>query len=251
MKTIQASLPSGTTNPSPDIHGYVPTENQNGQALVIFAGGGYYQRVEHEGKGYAEYFSKKGITCFVVDYRLGSSGHRHPAMLEDALAAIFTIRSRADEFGIDPNQIGLIGSSAGGHLVASALIHWDKYKSDISLRPNFGILCYPVIMSQGPHINQGTFINLLGDTPEQDTLDFLDCPQHVTSDTPPCFLWSTGEDSVVPVENTLNFAAALSRNRVPYDLHIYHKGSHGLGLDTPYKWEDQCLKWLKQFCVDS
>ena len=229
---------------SPNIKCVLPQGNANGTALIIFAGGGYYQRVDHEGIGYANYFSQHGIACFVVDYRLGSAGYRHPSMLEDALAALYTIRSQAERFGIHTNKIGLIGSSAGGHLAASALTLWDRYHCDLSLRPDFGVLCYPVIMSQGPHINEGSIINLLGEEPKQDSLDLLDCHKHVSSETPPCFLWSTGEDKVVPVENCLNFAAALSRNQVPYDLHIYDKGRHGLGLDTPYQWEKECLNWI-------
>jgi len=108
-------------------------EERNGIALIIFPGGGYAGLAKHEGKGYAEFFYKKGISCFVVNYRLASAGYKHPSMLEDGLATIETIRKRANEFGINFDKIGVIGSSAGGHLAAITMVHFDKYKSSVSL----------------------------------------------------------------------------------------------------------------------
>ena len=246
MRTIiTGTLPDSSTNPAPEIECFIPETNPEGKALIIFPGGGYFGLTAHEGNDYAEYFSSHGIACFVVTYRLASQGFKHPAMIEDAFAAIYTIRSRAEEFGIDPNQLGVCGSSAGGHLAATTLLLHDQYECDVPLRPDFGVLCYPVIMSTGDLINQGSIDNLLGENPDPELLDMMACEKQVTPDTPPCFIWSTGEDSVVPVENSLAFAAALSRNNVLFDLHIYDRGIHGIGLDTPYKWEADCLRWIQ------
>jgi len=243
---LTGSLPIGSTAPAPNIRCFVPESNPDRKALVIFPGGGYWQLSAHEGDDYAKYFSSQGIACFVVDYRLAAQGHKHPAMLEDAFAAIYTIRSKADEFGIDPNKLGVCGSSAGGHLAATTMLLHQHYSCDVPLRANFGILCYPVIQSTGRYINQGSIDNLLGEAPDPELLEMTACEKQVTADTPPCFIWSTADDSVVPVENSLAFATALSRMKVPYDLHIYDKGAHGLGLDTTYGWEEEAVRWIKR-----
>ncbi len=244
MNRIYGTLPAAATDPSPEIRCFIPVDNPAGTGLVIFPGGGYWQLTAHEGDDYAEYFSAHGITCFVVDYRLAQHGNRHPAMIEDAFAAIYTIRSRAAEFGVDPSRLGVCGSSAGGHLAATTMLLHEQYSCDVPLRPDFGVLCYPVIQSTGPFINEGSIVNLLGENPEPALLEMMACEKQVTPDTPPCFIWSTGDDDVVSVENSLAFAAALSRNKVPYDMHIYNYGAHGLGLETPYKWEAECVRWI-------
>lgn len=243
---IKGHLPNGTTHPTPEIRCYIPDENPTGTGLIIFPGGGYWQLTAHEGDDYAEHFSAHGIACFVVDYRLAQHGFKHPAMIEDAFAAVYTIRSRAAEFGINPEKIGVCGSSAGGHLAATTLLLHDLYKCDVQLRPDFGVLCYPVILSTGELINQGSIDNLLGENPDPALLEMMACEKQVTSGTPPCFIWSTGDDAVVPVENSLAFAAALSRNKVPYDLRIYDRGEHGLGLNTPYGWEKEVVQWINR-----
>ncbi|MEI6218392.1 MAG: alpha/beta hydrolase, partial [bacterium] len=213
---------------------------------VRLPGGGYGGLAEHEGKGYAEFFVNAGIACFVVKYRLGTQGFRHPAMLEDALAAISTIRSSAAEFGVNPKKIGVMGSSAGGHLTAHALVAWNRYNSSESLRPDFGILCYPVIMSRGEFCHQGSMMNLLGENPAAELLDEVACEQHVTRETPPCFIWHTAADDGVPVENSMGFASALRRNGVSFELHVYAKGAHGLGLNAPFAWGSDCLRWIRE-----
>lgn len=244
MTTIAGQLKSGFTNASPTIECWIPDQNPRGIGVLIFPGGGYGGLSEHEGRGYAEYFSRAGIACFVVAYRLGSRGFRHPAMLEDALAAIYSVRKEACRFRVDPRHLGIMGSSAGGHLAAHALVAWTKYESDISLRPDFGVLCYPVITSQGPYAHLGSIRNLAGNTPSPALLDELACEKQVSSHTPPCFLWHTGEDEVVPLENTFLFAEALREQRIPFEMHIYPEGRHGLGLDTPFDWGAECLRWI-------
>lgn len=245
IKTITGKLSSGKTSPCPEIECYIPKENLKGIGIIILPGGGYHHLAAHEGKGYAEYFSKAGMACFVVTYRLGSHGYHHPAMLEDALAALNTVRSGATDWGIRSSALGIMGSSAGGHLAAHTLVAWDQYQSDVSLRPDFGILCYPVITSRGPYASKASIRNLTGDRPTDALLDELSIELHVTHNTPPCFIWHTGTDASVPVENSLLFATALRHHNIPFEYHIYHKGRHGLGLGTTFDWASECVRWLK------
>jgi acetyl esterase/lipase len=223
-----------------------------GAAMVILPGGGYGGLAPHEGKGYADWFVTNGITCFVVKYRLGSAGYRHPVMLQDAARAVRVVRARAAEFKIDPKRVGIIGSSAGGHLASTLLTHFDAGKADAtdaiereSSRPDLGILCYPVI-TMGPNTHQGSKNNLLGKDPSPELVKLLSNELQVTKDTPPTFLWHTVEDKAVKVENSLDFAAALQRAGVPFDLHVYQKGRHGLGLGQNHPWAADCIFWLRE-----
>jgi acetyl esterase/lipase len=222
----------------------MPEQEATGVGVVVFPGGGYGSLAAHEGEGYARFLAAAGHAAFVVKYRLGSAGHRHPAMLEDALAAVAAVRARASEFGVDPAKIGVMGSSAGGHLAAHALVGWPQYTGDVSLRPDFGILCYPVILSDGPYAHKGSMRNLAGEDAPPELLTTLSCDRHVNKDTPPCFLWHTGEDAAVPLENSLAFATALRQKKVPFELHVYNKGRHGLGLGAPFDWGRDCLRWI-------
>lgn len=248
----------------------------SGAALVIFPGGAYSGLAGHEGAGYAEFFREQGIHCFVLKYRLGSSGYRHPRMLEDAARAVRLVRARAAEWKIDTARVGIIGSSAGGHLASTLATHFDrgaanwgkgqfidKYneKQGIppekvpdsvdrqSSRPDFVILCYAVI-TMGDATHGGSRKNLLGDNPSPELIDELSNEKHVTKDTPPCFIWHTWEDKGVKVENSLAFAEALQKAGVPFDLHIYEKGGHGVGLGgghaggAHHPWTADCVYWL-------
>ena len=247
------------SNDVPTLTVYLPApEKANGAAMVICPGGGYAHLAGHEGKDYALWFNESGIAGFVLKYRLGSSGYHHPAMLQDAARAVRTVRARAGEWGIDTKRIGIIGSSAGGHLASTLVTHFDAGQSNAvdvieraSSRPDIGILCYPVI-SLGEYAHVGSRENLLGKTPSPELVELLSNELQVTKETPPCFIWSTEEDKVVPVENSMMFAAALRRNKVPFDLHIYQKGGHGMGLgsrdgnpDKRHPWTGDCLYWLK------
>ena len=233
-------------------------ELATGAAVVICPGGGYGGLAGHEGKDYALWLNTQGIAGFVLKYRLGSGGYRHPIMLGDAARAVRLVRARAAEWKIDAKRVAIMGSSAGGHLASTLLTHFDAgdaAASDVverqSSRPDLGILCYAVI-SMGPNTHEGSKANLLGNSPSPELVKLLSNELQVTAQTPPCFLWHTWEDNAVKVENSLEFATALRRAGVRFDLHIYEKGGHGMGLggnpSDPSKlldWTRDCASWLK------
>jgi len=229
-----------------------------GAAVVICPGGGYSQLAAHEGADYARFLNEQGVAGFVLKYRLGSGGYRHPIMLQDAARAVRIVRARAGEWHVDPKQIGIMGSSAGGHLASTLLTHYDAGDTNSpdvierqSSRPDFGILCYAVI-TMGQFTHQGSKNNLLGRDPSPELVRSLSNELQVTRDTPPCFIWHTWEDTAVPVENSLQFAAALRQAGVRFDLHLYQKGGHGMGLGTNtwdparrHPWSGDLVFWLK------
>ena len=232
---------------------YLPEkEKATGAAVVICPGGGYAMLAQHEGKDYALWLNENGIAGFVLKYRLGSSGYRHPVMLQDAARAIRTVRARAGEWQVDPERIGVMGSSAGGHLASTILTHFDAGRPEaddpierVSSRPTLGILCYPVI-TMGEKTHQGSKRNLLGENPPLQLVKLLSNELQVTSNTPPTFIWHTWEDTGVVPDNSLLFAQALQDARVPYSLHIFEKGRHGIGLANGHPWTRDCLFWLKE-----
>jgi acetyl esterase/lipase len=244
----------------PTLTVYLSTPTKaTGAAIVICPGGGYAGLALHEGKSYALWLNEQGIAGFVLKYRRAPGGYHHPAMLQDAARAVRTVRARAEEWKLDPNRVGIMGSSAGGHLASTLVTHFDAGKADAidvieraSSRPDLGILCYPVI-SMGEFTHGGSKKNLLGENPSPELVKDLSNELQVTKDTPPCFIFHTAEDTAVPVENALLFAGALRRSGVPFDLHIYERGRHGIGLGSqPYgsgeqhPWTRDCKFWLKQ-----
>ena len=245
-------------NDIPTLTAYLPdAANTTGAAMVICPGGAYMHLAPHEGNDYALWLNQHGVTCFVLKYRLGTSGYRHPAMLNDASRAVRWVRAHADEFKVDAHRVGIMGSSAGGHLAATLLTHFDAGDANAAdaierqgSRPDLGVLCYPVI-SMGEFTHKGSKESLLGKNPDPELVKLLSNELQVTTNTPPCFLWTTFEDTAVPIENTLLFAAALQKNHVPFDLHVYQKGGHGMGLKdkppfaNPHPWAGDCLFWLK------
>lgn len=228
-----------------------------GAAMLVCPGGGYHTLADHEGSDYARWFNEMGISAFVLKYRLGSAGYHHPVMLQDVTRAMRMVRSRASEWGIDKDRVGVIGSSAGGHLASTLLTHYDagdKKSTDTvereSSRPSLGILCYPVI-TMGEQTHKGSRKNLLGDSPAPELIELLSNEKQVTKHTPPTFIFYTADDAVVPVQNGLLFATALADQDVPFELHVYPHGSHGLGLGTRewnpagrHDWTHACEKWL-------
>lgn len=225
-------------------------EKSTGAAIVVCPGGGYGGLAAHEGKDYALWLNELGVHAFVLKYRLGSQGYRHPRMLEDAARALRTVRARAGEWRVDPKRVGIMGSSAGGHLASTLLTHFDAGRPDHadpvereSSRPDLGVLCYAVI-SLGEFTHQGSKRNLLGATPPADLVEHLSNELQVNAQTPPTFLWHTAEDQAVPVQNSLLFAAALAKNKVPFDLHVFEKGRHGIGLANGHAWTRDLAFWL-------
>ena len=240
----------------PSLTAYPPADGKsNGASFLVLPGGGYGALASQEGEGYAKWLASEGIAAYVLKYRLGSSGYRHPVMLQDAARALRTVRAWAHRDGRDPARVGIIGSSAGGHLASTLLVYngvGDAGASDPiereSSRPDLGVLCYPVI-SSGEYAHRGSFNNLLGENAPAELLQMLSTELHVTKDTPPTFLWHTTEDRAVPVQNSLLFATALAKANVPFELHVYEKGGHGMGLPKPGKpappWDAELLRWLK------
>ena len=182
----------------PTLTAYMPDPAKaTGAAIVICPGGGYGGLAPHEGGQYARFLNEYGIAGFVLKYRLGPDGYRHPAMLHDAARAVRTVRANAGEWKLDPKRIGIMGSSAGGHLASTLLTHFDAGKPDAadpierqSSRPDLGILCYAVI-SMGELGHRGSRNNLLGKDPSPELVRELSNELHVTKDTPPCFIWHT------------------------------------------------------------
>jgi len=227
-------------------------------AMIICPGGGYSHLAAHEGNDYALWLNQHGVTCFVLKYRLGANGYRHPSELQDAARALRMVRARAGEWNIDPKHIGIMGSSAGGHVASTLMTHFDSgdtNSTDVieqqSSRPDIGILCYPVI-TMGEFAHGGSKGLILGKDPSPELVQETSSELHVETNTPPCFIWTTSEDKTVPPENTLMFGAALRKSHVPFDLHIYQKGGHGMGLgnhkdpNAPlHPWTGDCLFWLK------
>lgn len=211
-----------------------------GLALLVFPGGGYSILAAHEGEGYARRFAQAGIDCHVLSYPLAGDGFRHPAMVQAAQAAIAHVRAQ-----LDPSvRLGVIGSSAGGHLAAHTLVEWER--TGPQHRPDFGILCYPVITMLPPHGHTGSRQNLLGPDFSEALAADVSFDRRVTARTPPCFLWHTIEDAAVAVEHSFGFATALRRAGVPFELHAYARGRHGLGLETEFDWSGECLRWMRQ-----
>ena len=247
-----------SSNDIPTITPYLPDPaTATGAAMVICPGGGYAHLAPHEGNDYALWLNQHGVTCFVLKYRLGSNGYHHPAELNDAARAVRWVRAHADDFKIDTHRIGIMGSSAGGHLAATLMTHFDAGNPGAddmverqSSRPDLGILCYAVI-SFGEFRHSGSRDFLLGTNQTPELIRELSAELQVTPNTPTCFLWTTYEDKTVPMENTLLFASALRKNNVPFDLHIYEQGGHGMGLkdkppfNHPHPWANDCLFWLK------
>jgi len=197
-----------------------------------------------------------GVAGFIVDYRHRRKGYGHPAPLQDAQRAIRTVRARGKPWGVEPDRIGVMGFSAGGHLASTAGTHFDSGDPDaadpvqrVSCRPDFMILCYPVIAFDEPFTHKGSQRNLLGDDADPALVRSLSNEKQVTPETPPTFLFHTDEDKGVPSENSVFFYLALRRAGVPAELHVYRAGRHGVGLgrDLPGTgtWPERCEDWMR------
>jgi acetyl esterase/lipase len=226
----------------------------NGTAIVICPGGGYGGLLtKREGSDVAREFSKLGITAFVLKYRLPSEEtmkDRSIGPLQDAQHAIRLVRQRAKEWDINPAKVGIMGYSAGGHLAASVGTHFNTVTltdpTKTSVRPDFMLLINPVISFQEDFGHMGSKDNLLGKNASKEKIDFFSNEKHVDSNTPPTFLVHSGNDVVVPVENSLVFYQKLKQNKVSAALHIYSKGEHGfLTYPSFEEWFGRCVEWIK------
>ena len=240
----------------PTITAYRAPRGSSGTAIVVAPGGGYGAlAIEHEGRQWAYWYNAMGITAFVLKYRLGPRYH-HPIELGDAQRAIRTVRSRAAEFNIVPDRIGMMGFSAGGHLTSTAGTHFDSGKADssdpierVSSRPDFLILGYPVISFDPAVTHAGSLRNLLGENPDPKLVENLSNDLQVTAQTPPTFIFHTTNDAAVPVENSLRFYLALKKAKVPVEMHLFENGPHGVGmaLNDPSlsSWPNLLMNWLR------
>lgn len=232
-----------------------PKETATGAAVVICPGGGYARlAIGHEGYDLADWLNKQGIAGFVLKYRLYDYGQ--PAPLADVQRAIRFVRKHAKEWGVDPEKIGIMGSSAGGHAASSGGVHYNDKVYDpvddadtFSARPNFMILLYPVISMENGITHQGSRKNLIGDTPSRDLVEFYSNELHITQETPPTFIVHATDDTVVPVENSIAFYRGLVDAGVPAEIHMFLKGGHGFGLARSITgtslWPGLCEEWLK------
>ncbi len=223
-------------------------------SVIVCPGGGYYGKAAHENEPIARWLNSLGLSAFVLDYRVFP--YHHPVPLLDAQRAIRYVRSHASSLRVNPAQIGMLGFSAGGHLTSSAGTHFDAgnpHAADaveqVSCRPDALILCYPVI-TFGEYRHDGSRGALLGENPAPELIELLSNEKQVTPQTPPTFLWHTANDEAVPVENSLLFAAALSRCKVFFDLHVFADGPHGVALaenDPAISlWKASCAAWFKK-----
>lgn len=223
-------------------------------AVVVCPGGGYVRRAPHEAEPIALWLNSLGISAFVVHYRVAP--YRYPQPLKDAQRAIRLVREGAQAWGIDPNRVGILGFSAGGHVASTAGTMFEDGNEASpdpverhSSRPDAMILCYPVI-SLVRNAHQGSRQNLLGEeTGDEALAEKWSTELRVSEQTPPTFIWHTADDASVPLENALMFASALSANRIPLELHVYESGRHGLGLAEEHpagQWTAACASWLTQ-----
>lgn len=236
-------------------------DSANRSAILICPGGGYTHLAgQHEGNDVAAFFNQFGFDAFVLHYRLNNSeqrGHRYPAQYNDVTTAMRLIKSRAAEWKLDPERIGVLGFSAGGHLASTlgTMIKPSDPKSSSVLekfgtRPAFMVLIYPVISLSTKYAHRGSVEMLLGRNPEFRLLDSLSTNNRVTAQTPPTFLVYSNDDMVVPPENGVLFYEALRKEGVAASLHIYDHGGHGYGMapkDPVLRtWPSLCIQWLRR-----
>lgn len=240
--TLNVFLPAGTTKPVP--------------AVIICPGGGYHiNAYSHEGTDVAKVFNSWGIAAFVLKYRIPDKqqmDHQEIVPLLDAQQAINLVRSQATAFGVDPNKIGIMGFSAGGHLASTAATHYNEPAIDAlkgkNIRPDFQILIYPVISFQQEFGHLGSRDNLLGKDASKSLVDKFSNELQVTQNTPPAFLVHAGDDEVVPVENAVRYYQVLNKNKINAALHVYPSGGHGFGMNNPTtkdQWMESLKNWLE------
>lgn len=238
-----------TATDKPRLYLFLPNKRSTSAAILVIPGGGYqHVAIGHEGFQIADWLNEQGMAAFVLDYRVNP--YHYPIETDDGRRAMRLIRARAAEYGIDPNRLGVWGSSAGGHLASSLGTHCENVAAKVtnaaldargpivghdpidgfSCKPNFMVLAYPVIAMERPVAHSGSRKNLFGPHPDPTILHQYSNQYAVTADTPPTFIFATSYDPVVPVENSLDFYRALVRAHVPVEIHIFDYANHGCGL---------------------
>lgn len=242
---------------TPAITVYMPPNTAGPMTAVIVAPGGSYRSLSanKEGRAPANFLNTLGVAAFVLRYRLGPQYH-HPIQLGDMQRAIRTVRSRAADWHIAPDRIGVMGFSAGGHLASTASTHFDSGQAGagdpidrVSSRPDFAVLAYPVISFVESWTHQGSKTNLLGEHPDAALARSLSSETQVTASTPPAFIFHTTADPTVPVENSVAYYLALRRAGVAAELHVFKDGPHGVGLPMSdpalSEWPTLLANWLR------
>lgn len=247
-------IPEGTECTGATLTSYILSGARLRPAVLICPGGGYGFLSPREDEAVALQFTAAGFHVFVLHYTVKPEFYRRPLL--EVSQAVKVIRSRSQEWNLDPEKIAVCGFSAGGHLAASLGVHWHNLEVAPENKPNALILSYPVI-SMGEFTHAGSRNNLLGPDPSEERLLEMSLEEQVSSQTPPTFLWHTVADPVVPVENSLFFANALRKHNRPFELHIYPNGPHGLSLaitetddsrgTDPHvaTWMGLAIEWLK------
>ncbi len=245
------------TNPSLTVH---LSAKPNGAGIIAAPGGGYQRVVvDKEGDELAPWLNSLGITLFVLRYRLPGEGHRPgaDAPLQDAQRALRLIRKNAPAWGIDPNRIGVMGFSAGGHVASSLAVKYNQmiYQpiddiDEVNAKPDFLILGYPVVTMKDEYVHLGSRTQLLGVQPAKEQIDAYSNELHVTKDTPQTFIMHAGDDRSVPIENSINFYLGLKKARVSAEMHLFKDGGHGYSIrfthgKTCEQWPLLCGQWLK------
>lgn len=241
---------------APSLTVYPATYDRTAKTAVIICPGGGYQYLSfiREGQQYAQWLSSLGIAAFVLKSRLVEDGH--PAPLQDVLQAIRLVRSQAARYGVAPDRIGVLGSSAGGHLAASAATLFNHPAGlggtsldAVSARPDFVMLMYPVITMETPTTHAGSRKSLLGASPAPELVALMSTEKQVTANTPPTLLIHSQDDGAVPVENSILFYQALTRAHVPAEMILYEHGGHGMamraGQGTASSWPRRAEEWLR------
>ncbi len=249
----------------PAIYAWLPASNPTKTGVIVAPGGSYeHLSVVREGSDVAAWLNAHGIAAFQLRYRLGPKYH-NPIELGDAQRAIRLVRAHAAEYGIAPDHLGFWGFSAGGHLAASAGVNFDAgagvnfdaanpKAADVieqqSSRPDFLVLSYAVITMETPYVHMGSRRSLLGDAPDQATVDAMSNELHVTAQTPPTFIYATTDDHTVPIMNAVMFYSALVKAGVPAEMHLFQHGAHGSALGTGNPalsvWPDLLIKWMRE-----